>query len=74
MNALERDLNKNALERVLQYECIGKGLTIRMHWKGFYYMDVLERVLLYECIGKGFTIRIHWKGFYYMNSLERDLQ
>ena len=33
------------LERVLLYECIGKGFTIRKHWKGFYYMNALERDL-----------------------------
>ena len=33
----------NALERVLLYECIGKGFTIGMHWKGFYFMKALER-------------------------------
>ena len=46
MNELERILimvkgfsNRNALERILIYECIGKGMkleTIEMHWKGFY--------------------------------------
>ena len=60
----------NALGRVLLYEFIGKGFTIRMHWKGFYDWNESERVLLYEYIGKGFTIRMHWKGFYYMNALE----
>ena len=37
--------NKNALDRVLQYECIGKGFIIRIHWEGFYYMNALERDL-----------------------------
>ena len=35
----------NALERVLLYECIGKGFPIRMHWKGIYCMNALERDL-----------------------------
>ena len=48
----------NASERVLLYECTGKGFTIRMQWKGFYYMNALERVLLERDI----------------NALERDLQ
>ena len=42
--------NKNALGSVLRYEYIGKGFTIGMFWKWFYYKNpleiVFERILL----------------------------
>ena len=55
--------NRNALERILIYECIGKGFTIEIG-KGFYNRNT----------GKGFFhIGMHRKGFKW-NALERVLQ
>ena len=44
---------RNALKSVLLEDCIEKGFTRGLHWKGF---------LLKDCIGKGFIREINWKG------------
>ena len=51
--------HRSTFQRVLGEEYFGKGSTVRIHGKGFYYKNAKERILLYKCIRKGFTIGTH---------------
>ena len=36
------------MERFLQWEYIRKDFCVRMHWKGFFYMNAVEKDLVQQ--------------------------